>query len=226
MKHFIQLTINKDHNTLMDLLEKMKANPTDDFELNEEKTTDANKDKEANGLSEFEYAVFTSHKEQMFFSNIFVWVKGGELCVFNIGSEDARFSELGVERYNLVIQQFFHHYIARFLDASYTGCVKITGEEKTMEKIVGETVYKKLKAWESLCNKDAPTTNSYDEERWFDFVCSLVENNVELDVPDFGQWLTEDCGWPTAYNDVVFETELKLEYSLSLLKYYGKRHNQ
>lgn len=226
MKHFIQLTINKDHDNLMGLLGKMEANPTDDFEFNEERTVKANKDKEANGLSEFEYFVFTSHKEQMFFSNIYVWVKGNELCVFNIGSEDFRFSELGVERYNLVIQQFFHHYIARFLDASYSGCIRITGEEKTMEKTVGGTIYKKLKAWESLCNKDAPTSNSYDEERWFDFVCSLIENNVELDAPDFGQWLTEDCGWSTAYNDVIVEMELKLEYSISLLKYYGKRHNQ
>lgn len=220
------MTINKDHCALMDLLEKMKKNPTEDFLFNEDMTTRANENKEGNGLAEFEYAVFTSPKEQMFFSNIFVWVKKNELCVFNIGSNDVRFSELGVQRYNLVIQQFFHHYIARFLDSSYYGCVKMTGEERTMDIIVGEEVYKKIKVWEGLCNKDAPTANAYDEERWFDFVCSLIENNVELDVSEFGQWLSEDCGWPSAYNDIIYDLEVKLEYSIGLLKYYGKRSHK
>lgn len=225
MKQFIQLEIRKDHDTLMGLLDKMIKSPTDDYIYNKERSDDANKGKEGVGLEDFEYAVFTSNKEQLFYSNVFVWVKDDELKVFNIGSDDSRFYELGITRYNLVIEDFFHHYIARFLDASYTGCVKVSGDEKSLEKILGKEVYEALHVWESTCNKGAPTANLYDEERWFEFVCRLHESGKELDSSDFGQWLSEDCGWPPAYNDVIYEMELKLEYAISLLRYYGGRCN-
>lgn len=225
MKQFIQLEINRDHDTLMALLDRMIKNPTDDFAYNQELSDRANEKKAGAGLEGFEYAVFTSNKEQLFLSNVFVWVKDDEMRVFNIGSEDSRFSELGMTRYNLVIEQFFHHYIARFLDASYTGCIKMTGEEKSMEKMLGEEVYKALHAWESACNKGAPTANAYDEERWFEFVSKLFDSGKYLDASDFGQWLTEDCGWPPAYNDVIYDMEVKLEYAISLLRYYDGRGN-
>lgn len=225
MKHFIQLEIRRDHKTLMDLLDKMIKSPTEDFVYNQERSDDANKENHGIGLDGFVYAVFTSNKEHLFFSNVFVWVKEDEMKVFNIGSEDARFSELGITRYNLVVNQFFHHYIARFLDASFTGCIMMTGEEKSMEMILGEDVYKALHVWESTCNKSAPTANPYDEERWFEFVSKLYDSGKELDTSEFGQWLSEDCGWLQAYNDVIYEMEIKLEYAIALLKYYGGRNN-
>ena len=225
MKQFIQLEIRKDHDTLMGLLDKMIQNPTEDFVYNQEKSDRANTGKDGVGLEGFEYAVFTTGKEQLFYSNVFVWVKDDEMKVFNIGSEDKRFSDLGITRYNLVINQFFHHYIARFLDASYANCVKMTGEVKSMEKMLGEDVYRALHVWESTCNKGAPTANTDDEELWFDFVSKLYDSGKELDASDFGQWLTEDCGWPPAYYDVIYDMELKLEYAISLLRYYGRRNN-
>ena len=225
MKQFIQLEIRKDHLSLLSLLDKMKNSPTGDFVFNQEKSDNANKGKKGVGLESFEYAVFSSNKEYLFFSNVFVWVKQDELKVFNIGSEDARFLELGVVRYNLVIEHFFHHYMARFLDASYAGCIKMTGDEKSMEKILGEEVYKALHVWESTCNKEAPIANALDEERWFEFVTKLYDSGKDIDPSDFGQWLSEDCGWPPVCNDVIYEMEVKLGYAISLLRYYGEHDN-
>ena len=226
MKQFIQLEIKKDPKGLMDLLDKMIKNPTDDFKYDQSRSDSAKQGAIDTGLSGIEYAVFSSNKEQLFYSNVFVSVNGDELRVSNICSEDSRFHDLGITRYNLVLEQFFHHFMARFLDSSYSGCVQVSGDEMSMEKMLGTRVYSALHAWESACNKENPTLNAYDEERWFEFVSKLYESGKKLDSSDFGQWLSEDCRWPPLLNDVIFDLEIKLEYSISLLKYYGRRCNK
>lgn len=222
MKQFVHINIRKEHAELIDLLERMKSTANDDFYYNDEMTQRVNGDNRGVGLDNYIYAIFTSEKDELFYANVFISINGDELKLLNITSNDHRYSELGVLRYNLIVNNFFHHFMARCLDASYNGCISMTGENVMMADVVGEDTYKALHAWESLCNKAAPTSNGYDEDRWFEFVIRLHNSGKVLNPSDFGQWLSEDCRWPTFYNNVISDLEIKLEYSLSLLKYYGR----
>ena len=221
MKQFNHIEIHKDNALLMQLLEKMKELKNDYFFYDKEASEKTNDDCiNDNICGNTFYALFKTNSESLFFSTVFVSVKDGVLKVFNIISSDSRFSNLGVSRYNFVIDVFFHYVIERCIDESYTNCISISGEEHSLEKDLGNDVYNALKAWEVQCNKDAPVSHPMDEKAWFLFLKKLHKSGKSLHPSDFGQWLTEDCKWPSFYNDIIAEMEEKLEYSLSLLNYY------
>ena len=113
MKQFIELVIHRDNDVLLGLLEKMKDLADDEFAYNEEKSEMMNTNNVGVGLDGYVYAAFSAKKEDLFFAHVLVSVKDSELKVFNINSEDRRFTELGVLRYNLVVHEFFHHFLTK-----------------------------------------------------------------------------------------------------------------
>lgn len=226
MRQFQHIEIHKDNASLMALVKKMIALQGMDYVYNKEASDRTNEgcQKDTNCRGTY-YALFSTTKPELFCTTVSVSVKDDELKVFNINSTDYRYSDLGITRYNMVINTFFHHFMARCLDESFTGCVSITGEMRSLEEELGEETYKALHAWESTCNKEHPISHPMDEQMWFDFVCKLHASDKSLHPSDFSQWLSEDCKWPSYYNDAIEEMAEKLEYSISLLDYYVNSDN-
>ena len=226
MKQFNRIEIHKDNASLMVLIEKMIALKKEDFQYDKEASAKTNEACENDTICRGTYyALFKTDLESLYKTTVFVSVKGNELKVFNITSSDSRYSDLGITRYNFVLNQFFHHFMARCLDASYSNSISISGEEQKMEDLIGEDAYKALTKWEHSCNKETPVSHPMDEQLWFDFICKLHESGKNLHPSDFSQWLSEDCKWSSYYSEAIDDLSEKLEYSLSLLKYYGQFNN-
>ena len=227
MKKFNHVEIHRENSELLSLLDKMKSLQNQDFSYNEELSQNTNEDTKSDSIcGGILYAVFTTTKDELFNTNVFVSVKGDELKVFNMTSNNEKYWDLGVTRYNLVMSVFFHHFMAKCLDESYNGCVEMTGETQDMREIIGEKAFDALNSWEKTCNKDAPTSNYYDEQAWFAFLSILYNEGKELHPEDFESWLIEDCHWSSYYNEVINQLGLKLEYSQSLLKYYDEHSSR
>ena len=227
MKQFKHIEIHREYDVLMDLLEKMKSIKDGDFLYNEEMSRNTNEGTKNDSVCDGTiYAVFTTSKTELYCTNVFVSVKDNVLKVFNMTSNNNDYWDLGVSRYNFVLNVFFHHFMAKCLDESYGGSIRMTGEELKMGDIIGEDAYNALKRWEEMCNKEAPTSHYYDEQAWFEFLYILHREGKTLHPSDLESWLSEDCGWPICYNEVINKIGRKLEYSLSLLNYYGERSSR
>lgn len=227
MKIYNRIVIRSDNTSLTTLVEKMKSLAGEDFyfdlEASERTNESCKKDSICRGT---DYAVFKSELESLYKTQVFLSVKDDELNVFNIISSDSRYSKLGVNQYNFVLNHFFHHFMAKCLDASFSNCIHIIGEEQRMEDLIGKEAYNALSRWEQTCNKESPISHPMDENMWFAFICELHKTGKTLHPRDFEQWLTEDCKWPSFYNNVIAGLSESLEYSLSLLKYYGDNSSQ
>lgn len=227
MKKYNRIVIRSDNTSLTTLVEKMKSLVGEDFyfdlEASERTNESYKKDSICRGT---DYAVFKSELESLYKTQVFLSVKDDELNVFNIISSDSRYSKLGVNQYNFVLNHFFHHFMAKCLDASFSNCIHIIGEEQRMEDLIGKEAYNALFRWEKTCNKESPISHPMDENMWFAFICELHKTGKTLHPRDFEQWLTEDCKWPSIYNNVIAGLSESLEYSLSLLKYYGDNSSQ
>lgn len=227
MKKYNRIVIRSDNTSLTTLVEKMKSLAGEDFcydlEASERTNEACKNDSICRGTY---YVVFKSELESLYKTQVFVSVKDNELSVFNIISSDRRFLELGVKQYNFVLDHFFHHFMAKCLDASFSNCIHIAGEEQQMEDLIGKEAYNALLRWVQTCNKESPISHPMDESMWFAFICELYKTGKTLHPRDFEQWLTEDCKWPSFYNNVIAELSESLEYSLSLLKYYGDNCSQ
>ncbi len=226
MKQFNHIEIHKDNASLMALVDKMIALKNEDFHYDKEASERTNEGCKNDTICEGTYYfLFKTDLESLYKTTVFVSVKGNELRVFNVISSDTRYFDLGITRYNFVIDQFFHHFMSKCLDTSFSNCISISGEEQKMENIIGEDAYKALMKWENFCNKENPTSHPTDEELWFDFLCKLHKSGKSLHPSDFSQWLSEDCKWSSYYSEAIDDLTEKLEYSLSLLNYYGQFNN-
>ena len=226
MKQFNRIEIHKDNTSLMKLIEKMKSLKHEDFFYDKEASDRTNEGCSRDTICKGTYyALFSTKQESLYLATVFVSVKDDELKVFNITSSDPRYSMLGIERYNYVINHFFHHFMARCLDMSFTGCITVSGEELNVEALIGQEAYEVLVKWEKTCNKDNPLARPIDEKMWFSFLKALHDNEKIFHPDDFSQWLSEDCHWSSYYNNVIAELAEKLEYSLSLLNYYDSVDN-
>ncbi len=222
MKKFNSIVIRSDNTSLITLVEKMKSLAGEDYCYDLEMSESMNKTCNNDSICRrTDYAVFKTEQESLYKTKVYVSVKDDELKVFNIISSDSRYSELGVNQYNFVLDYFFYHFMAKCLDTSFSNCIHITGEEQQMDDLIGKEAYNALCLWEQTCNKEHPISHPMDESKWFAFICELYKTGKTLHPKDFEQWLTEDCNWPSFYNNVIDRLSESLEYSLSLLKFYG-----
>lgn len=228
MKRFQQLEIHKDHQSLIALLDRMKTAQNAVFFYDQEMSDMVNKNTKGDPIcAEFVYYVFRTNDDGLYRAQVFLSLLNTELKVINITSSNPARSELGITRYNIILHCFFHNFIAHFIDASYTDCIFLTGENMSLRDYLGTDVYNALERWATTCNRNSPTADYHDEQEWFAFISLLHDSGKTLHPSDFSQWLSEDMQWPTYYNDVISDLSIKLEYSQSLLDYYnGKRNTQ
>lgn len=119
---------------------------------------------------------------------------------------------LGIDQYNQVLD-FFKEDIFVRIQEEYGNEINETTANYSIEEIIPKSS-ECLKSW---LNAHPLSGHPYDQERWFKFLISLVENDESLSLDDFAKYLKEYKNW----NDEDIEKfELKLEEELALLEYY------
>lgn len=215
MLRFQYLTITHPEEELVALLRKMKEATKGAFLY--QRTLAAEYARNLFKSEDF-VGCFKTRRTSLSESSVWVVITGEELRVTNI--TPTAVASLGITEYNLILNAFFHDFVAKFIDESWAGCVSLSGERVSLADILSENTYRALTIWEANCNKEAPMSHPMDQRNWMDFVTSLHRDGTELNVSDFGQWLYEDKRWPSAYNNQIVDLEANLEYSIDLLKYY------
>lgn len=215
MHRFRYLTITHPEADLVALLRKMKEVKKGAFLY--QKTLAAEYAKNL-FKSEDYVGCFKTRRTTLSESSVWVVINGEELRVTNI--TPAAVASLGITEYNLILNAFFHDFVAQFIDESWAGSVSISGERVSMSDILSAETYRALVIWEAGCNKENPILHPLDQKNWMDFITSLHREGTELTVSDFGQWLYEDRRWPLAYSTQIVDLESNLEYSIDLLKHY------
>ena len=157
MKRFQQLEIHKDHQSLIALLDRMKTAQNAVFFYDQEMSDMVNKNTKGDPIcAEFVYYVFRTNDDGLYRAQVFLSLLNTELKVINITSSNPAHSELGITRYNIILHCFFHNFIAHFIDASYTDCIFLTGENMSLRDYLGTDVYNALERWATTCNRHSP----------------------------------------------------------------------
>lgn len=213
MRKFQQLRVKGSHVYLLDLISRLKNTNAKTFVYQPKKTEEY-----AKGIFHdvAEVAVFKSPLKRYFESFVWLAVTDNRLWVANITSSIN--SNLGITNYNIVFNAFFADVIRPLLTPEDD--VIITGENVSIRDLMSERSATALETWESWCDKSAPTSHPNDEERWFDFVCSIAEEEREFSPSDLEKWLSEDKEWPLGFREEIEELCLQYENEVRLLKYY------
>lgn len=215
MKKYRKLLLKHPNQELIEMLCKMKSR-TGMFYYDDARSKD------------YAFALFQDAKSVGCFRTssdelmpAFVWlvIVSGELKVTNITPVEV--GSLGVSNYNKILMSFFDEMIKPFIDESWKDCILISGENVSLNEMLPKDTFDLLSLWEENCDKSAPISHPNDYERWLKFVVSLYNSDVNLSVEDFEKWLSEDCQWPSGFNESIDEMGEKLEYSFDLLKAYG-----
>lgn len=163
-------------------------------------------------------ACFTTEWKSFSKASVWVVISNDEMTVTNI--TPGEISSLGVVQYNVILNAFLNDFIKKHMNPSWNNSIKITKEETSLSESLATDTFAALEKWERCCNHTSPIVNDMDEKLWFDFICLLHKNEEELLLGDFRKWLMEDCGWSICLEDIISDLELKIEYSLDLLKHY------
>lgn len=215
MRKYQFLSIRHPEEDLVELLNKLKSTSKGVFSYQSQKSQEY----ADNIFMDISHVgCFKTRRSSLAASTVWVIIDGEELKVTNITPSEIY--ELGISAYNSILSSFFHDFVAQYLDESWGDSVSISGEYISIKDLMSPEAYSALVKWESACNKAAPISHPRDYERWMEFVCQLYKGGINLSIEDFSSWLSEDAGWPTAYNDSIIEMECKLEYSIDLLKAY------
>lgn len=215
MKKYIELSIKGEDEAIEAFVERLKSYASDAFKFKEVR--------EDNVIRDGYYVEFVAKKPCDYRSRvILIWDEEG-LRMCNIIPKTVSFLE--VEQYNSVVRHFYEDVIEHTRGNDVNAI--ITKEENAMQDLISEASYKALVLWESLCNKNSPTSHPNDRERWMDFICELYNNGDKLSLSDFRNWLIEDKGWyynPEDDDDrTILDLELDLEFGLDLIEHYAKK---
>ncbi|MDE7346790.1 MAG: hypothetical protein K2N48_08645 [Muribaculaceae bacterium] len=213
MKKFSNLVIEAGHEELVEMLRTLKRTPSNTFIYEPELSNDyaANIFRKPD-----ETACFKVIGDWAYGSSIWMYITDDLLRVANIVPKEA--NRLTISQYNLIMSRFFHDFVAKVINEKYA--VFIDGDNLNIENILPSDTYRKLMQWEETCNQDYPISHGMDEEKWFAFLVSIFQNDVDLSPSDLVTWLQEDCGWRMSYRPERFaELKYAYEYGLSLLKY-------
>lgn len=168
MLRFQYLTIPHPEEELVALLRKMKEATKGAFLYQKSLAAEYAK----NLFKKEDYVgCFKTRRTSLSESSVWVVITGEELRVTNI--TPTAVASLGITEYNLILNAFFHDFVAKFIDESWDGCVSISGERVSLSDILSENTYRALTIWEASCNKETPISHPMDQKNWMDFVISL-----------------------------------------------------
>jgi hypothetical protein len=168
-----------------------------------------------------EKRILCAESEKYLFGNktisglLWMWDYSGYFEVFNIIPVETGMLEF--KEYNYILNQFIKLFVNKELE-KYGGQVDISAPIKRIIDTIGQEAFDALKAFSFSANKATGHSNSYDFERWCEFVFIVFKNETQLSVDELIVWLEEN-GWT---NDMATKLGLDFEYSIDLLERYER----
>lgn len=129
-----------------------------------------------------------------------------------VPSQKSGLSSLGMDLYNQILDAFRDDVFIP-IGESFGNVIEETNADYTIEEVIPKS-YQSLKIW---LNAYPLSGHQYDQERWFNFLISLINNDEYLSLDDFSKYIKENYSW---HEEDIEKFELKLEEELALLKYY------
>ncbi len=153
--------------------------------------------------------------------------KKGELMVGNIVPLTK--SELNIDEYNKVLMQFYCDIIKPFKQCnSYIKISEPTDDIFDPLTVLSKEALKKLESFCHSANKATGSSHPCDRDRWFEFVCQTVDDNMAIGYDELARFLQDENYWgkTTEYGawDKEQAYQLALEYELlfGAIEYYKK----
>ena len=119
---------------------------------------------------------------------------------------------LSIDQYNQVLD-FFKEDVFIQIQEEYGNEINETPANYSIEEVIPKSS-EYLKSW---LDAHPLSDHPYDQERWFKFLISLVDNDESLSLDDFAKYIKEYKNWN---EEDIEKFELKLEEEIELLKYY------
>jgi hypothetical protein len=217
MKKFKDLIIQSGQSqTLKDILQSVISGLPSNWKFREDLVMEyaKNVSKSKDEIGCFESPTINS-------KNGFVWfvIWENELKVVNIVPTVS--GSLTHDEYNEILESFNTDCVSKSLvnkDVNF----QITEGVYNIQEVAGKKTYEALNKWEKLCNHSTGNTNSYDFERWADFLSIAFKEKSKLTPDLLNRWLVEERNWHD--DDLVTELVLDYEYGLSILEHYVKNY--
>jgi len=141
------------------------------------------------------------------------------LSVINIVPYKSSVSQINSDEYNYLLDLFHERVLApNMLDLNCQ--VEITSGIINIENFIPNS-YPLLNSFIGSCDKNSPISHPLDRSRWFNFLCSVVENGEELSSEILQRWLIENHDFR---NEVAGKLGLYYEYGFDLLCNFRNRH--
>ncbi len=102
--------------------------------------------------------------------------------------------ELNDDQYNGIVKRFASD-VSQLSLLSTDFIFKIEDSSKSVEDFMTEASAKKLRLFSVAANKSTGSAHPSDEERWLDFIVSLVTEGTSLSETELTGLLVEDEGW-------------------------------
>lgn len=158
-----------------------------------------------------------------------------ELSVGNIIPMEK--NELSIDEYNAILLKFYDDVIKPYKESG----IKLDISQPTDDifnptSIISELALEKLRLFCNGANKFTGSSNPYDRERWFDFICQTVDDNRLFDESTLALFLQDEDYWGKRENvhigvlhncawDKEQSYQLASEYEIlcEILQYYKKK---
>lgn len=124
--------------------------------------------------------------------------------------------KLSIGQYNDILMDFYGKILQAACRRNSID-VDITDDNQSMENWVSQDSYNKLKRFSIAANKSTGSSHPCDQERWFEFIVSIVINDEKLGTDQLERWLVEEEGWQ---RDIASDLAIEYEQGIALLQYY------
>jgi hypothetical protein len=147
-------------------------------------------------------------------ATLYLCARKTEFYVSNIVPREVQ--RLSMDEYNAILVEFHDNFISP-VAAEIGFIAKLTSDDQSIEDWISAESAGKLRSFSSLANKSTGSSHPNDEERWFDFIVSIVLNREKLDTSLLRRWLIEEGRWP---EDIAINLALEFGQGVRLLQYY------
>lgn len=151
---------------------------------------------------------------------LLAYVSQGNVKVLNIVPFNKSTFRIEVDEYNAIIDAFYNKIVIPVIRERYK--VDVTSGTYILQEIIPNSYDALVKWTKSPGAPHAPFSHQFDLERWFEFLCQLIDNGETLTSGQLEQWLNEELKWP---EEIIDETILRYEEEIDLLDYYDNRRN-
>lgn len=117
------------------------------------------------------------------------------------------------DQFNAIANEFLENFLRPLEQKDVLFILNFDGTID-LEVELGTELFKKLRAFSGAANKATRSAHPLDRERWFDFITSIAQADVELHPSDLKRWLREEGGWS---DEVAHELALEFEFGQGLL---------